>query len=52
MLNGLLDAMEAVRVGDDELLRLHDAEEEFQLEETQPDEGEQRFEVLLPVRRR
>ena len=49
MLNGLFDAMEAVGIGDNKLLRLYHAEEKFQLEETQPDEGEQSLEVFLPA---
>ena len=48
MLDGLFNAMKAVWVRDDKLLRLHHAEEELQLEETQPNKRKQRFEMFLP----
>ena len=49
MLDGLLDAVEAIGIGDDELLRLDHAKQKLEFEETQPNEGEQSFEVFLPA---
>ena len=49
MLNGLFHPMDAVRVRHHKFLRLDDAEEELQLEETQTNESEEGFEVFLPA---